>query len=47
MCFVRILEPTATYALQIINSLVFITLVESVYARYGLIPYIKQITLRP
>jgi hypothetical protein len=31
MCFVRILEQTATFALYSINWLVFITEVESVY----------------
>jgi len=67
---VRISEQTAAFALYVINLLVFITGVESVYsavrtdslyktdyvwslnnrvekvftARYGLIPYIKQIT---
>ena len=30
-CFVRISEQTATFALYIINWLVFITMVESVY----------------
>jgi hypothetical protein len=32
MCFVRILEQTATFALQNIKRLVFITEVESVYS---------------
>jgi hypothetical protein len=31
-CFVRISEQTATFALYIINWLVFITMVESVYS---------------
>jgi hypothetical protein len=31
MCFVRISEQTATFALENIKSLVFITEVESVY----------------
>jgi hypothetical protein len=31
-CFVRISEQTATFALYIINLLVFITVVESVYS---------------
>jgi hypothetical protein len=30
-CFVRISEQTATFAISVINQLVFITLVESVY----------------
>jgi hypothetical protein len=66
--FIHISEQTATFALYIINWMVFITVVETVYsavrtdwlhkadlqlwwkvftARYGLIPYIKQITFRP
>jgi hypothetical protein len=32
MCFVRILEQTATFALWNINRLVFITEVDSVYS---------------
>jgi hypothetical protein len=44
-CFVRISEQTATFALYNINWLVFIT-VEVFTARYGLIPYIQQITFR-
>ena len=32
MCFVRISEQTATFALHCINWLVFITVVESVYS---------------
>jgi hypothetical protein len=32
MCFVRISEQTATFALSNINGLVFITEVESVYS---------------
>jgi len=44
-CFVRISEQTATFALYVINWLDFITVVESVSARYGLIPYTKQIRL--
>ena len=31
-CFVRTSEQTATFALYVINGLVFITLVESVYS---------------
>ena len=31
MCFVRLSEQTVTFVLYIINSLVFITEVESVY----------------
>ena len=31
MCFLRIWEQTSTFALYIINWLVFITVVESVY----------------
>ena len=32
MCFVRISEQTATFALYCMNLLVFITVVESVYS---------------
>jgi hypothetical protein len=41
-CFVRTSEQTANFVLYVINSLVFITVVEVFTARYGLIPYIKQ-----
>jgi hypothetical protein len=36
-----------SFALHVINLLVFITVVESVYSAHGLIPYIKQIAFRP
>jgi hypothetical protein len=43
MCFVRISEQTATFALQNVKRLVFITEVESVYSAVRMSPYIKQI----
>jgi hypothetical protein len=42
MCFVRISEQTATFALYCINWLVFITVVESVYSA-ARTEYITQI----
>jgi hypothetical protein len=44
MCFVRISEETVTFVLYVINRLVFITEVESVYSavRFGSL-YITQI----
>jgi hypothetical protein len=46
MCFVRISEQTATFALQNINWLVFITEVESVYSAVRTESLYKIDTLR-
>jgi hypothetical protein len=46
MCFVRISEQTATFALQNINRLVFITEVESVYSAVRTESLCKTDTLR-
>ena len=43
MCFVWISEQTATFAFYIINKLVFITEVESVYCAVCTESYITQI----
>jgi hypothetical protein len=42
MCFVRISEQTATFGLQNIKILVFITEKKSVTAQYALSPCIKH-----
>jgi hypothetical protein len=46
MCFVRISEQTATFALQNINRSVFITEVESVYSAVGTESLYKTDTFR-
>jgi hypothetical protein len=46
MCFVRISEQTATFALQNIKRLVFITEVESVYSAVHTESLYKTDTLR-
>jgi hypothetical protein len=46
MCFVRISEQTATFALQNINRLVFVTEVESVYSAVRTESLYKTDTLR-
>jgi hypothetical protein len=46
MCFVRISEQTATFALQNIKGLVFITEVESVYSTVRTESLRKTDTLR-
>jgi hypothetical protein len=46
MCFVRISEQTATFALQNIKRLVFITEVESVYSAVRTESLYKTDTLR-
>jgi hypothetical protein len=46
MCFVRISEQTATFALQNINWLVFITEVESVHSAVRTESFYKTDTLR-
>jgi hypothetical protein len=46
MCFVRISEQTAIFALQNINRLVFITEVETVYSAVRIEPVYKTDTLR-
>jgi hypothetical protein len=46
MCFVRISEQTATFALQNIKRLVFITEVESVYSVVRTESLNKRDTLR-
>jgi hypothetical protein len=46
MCFVRISEQTATFALQNIKGLVFITEVESVYSPVSTESLYKTDTLR-
>jgi hypothetical protein len=46
MCFVRVSEPTATFALQNIKRLVFITEVESVYSAVRTESLYKTDTLR-
>jgi hypothetical protein len=46
MCSVRISEQTATFALQNIKSLVFITEVESVYSAVRTESLYKTYTLR-
>jgi len=43
-CFVRISEQTAAFAVYVINLLVFITEVGSVYSAVRTDSYIKQIT---
>jgi hypothetical protein len=47
MCFVRISEQTATFVLQNIKRLVFITEVESVYRAVRTESLYKTDTLRP
>jgi hypothetical protein len=46
MCFVRISEQTATFALQNIKRLVFVTEVESVYSAVRTESLYKTDTLR-
>jgi hypothetical protein len=46
MSFVRILEQTATFTLYIIEWMVFITQVESVYSAVRTEPLYKTDTLR-
>jgi hypothetical protein len=46
MCFVRISEQTATFVLQNIKRLVFITEVESVYSAVRTESFSKTDTLR-
>ena len=45
-CFVRISEQTATFVLNIINCIVFITVVESVYCAVRTDSLYKEITFR-
>ena len=46
MCFVRISEQTATFALYCIHWLVFITVVESVYSAVSIESLYKTDTIR-